>query len=130
VEGDIAFGSAGFGGDPAALPAEAIMIPLSVPSAFRTVAAGRIPYAGPPPETGARIHGRFFRMLHPRPPPREMLILPIVVEGRTAWLLYAEAAGGAAIDEDEKERMRPVLGAAEEALPWLMAAGAMGGPAR
>jgi len=78
------------GADPAAL--EALSLPLSVPSIFEIAYRQRNVYLGPPPDAGATIQFRLWKLLH-CDEPQQVIVCPVVIGDRVINLLYAHADG-------------------------------------
>ena len=77
-------GHRGFGGTVSNDTVEAILLPLSTPSALRTAHDENRVFAGKPPDTGA-VQTRFLRMFGA---PREIIAAPVRLKERVVCLLF------------------------------------------
>jgi hypothetical protein len=76
---------------------EAVAIPLGKPSMFSAAFDSLTLCHGRPPEEGAKIQARLWRLLRCAEP-TDALVLPVVLGKRAVNVLYAHADDGSAID--------------------------------
>jgi hypothetical protein len=89
VKNEMAMGWKGFFPDADDL-VEAVAVPLGKPSMFSLAYESKAPFAGRPPEGGAKQDGLFWRVLR-CVPPAEVLVCPVVLGKRVVNLLYAHS---------------------------------------
>lgn len=94
---------------------EGIALPLSSPSVLKTAWDAKAPFRGPPPESGATLHGRLFKLLRCSSPPSEVLVVPLLVGKRVVNLLYGQPPEGGSLPETVAADAAGVAGAAAAA---------------
>src|SRR5262249_53108971 len=72
---------------------ESIALPLGSPSMLRTAFEARMVFRGAPPEAGATLQGRLWKLLRVTQAPAEVLVAPIMLKERVVNLVYAHPAG-------------------------------------
>lgn len=122
VKHELAMGWKGFAPDVDDKVIEAIALPLTLDSAFRTAAEGGVVVHGAPPASGARVHLHFWRALSALPP-AELVVVPILMKGRAVNLIYAHADGGGAIDGGRVRDLERLAAGVTEAYTRLIQAG-------
>jgi hypothetical protein len=98
IKGDMAIGWRGFFPDAEDL-IEAVAIPLGKPSMFSAAFEAREPFRGAPPEGGAKIQDRLWKLLRCAAP-SEALVCPVVLGKRAVNLLYAHMDDGTALTDE------------------------------
>jgi hypothetical protein len=94
---------------------ENITFSLSLPSCFRIARSRRSTYRGLPPPDGMAVHGPLWAALH-CPPPREVLVSPVIVDSHVTLLLYAQGEGGGRVNDHAAHRMEQVCEALSTSL--------------
>jgi Type II secretion system (T2SS), protein E, N-terminal domain len=95
----LALGWKGFSPGVDATTIEAIALPLSAPSALGLAHEGRGLFRGSPPTDGpAGVQGRLWKLLRV-PPPSEVVVAPVVLNGRVVCLLLALPPTGGTLPE-------------------------------
>ena len=83
--------------DPATI--EALLLPLSAPSVFASVYETGKPFRGALPASGEVLHDRFYMLLRCAPP-REILVVPVLLGHRVVQLVYAHGGPGQELHDD------------------------------
>jgi hypothetical protein len=96
VRDDMVLGWKGFAPGVPDARLEALALPLGAPSMFRVAVTSRSVFRGQPPADGAAIHTRFYKLLG-APPPREVVVAPVVLASRVVQLVYGHGLGGGAL---------------------------------
>ncbi len=98
VQHEVALGWKGFapGADVAAL--QSLAIPLTAPSVLRLAYQTKGIFRGGPPAEGAALDGILWRQLR-APPPRDIVVAPVVLKNRVVSLIYGHAADGRALPD-------------------------------
>lgn len=94
---------------------EKLVFSLSLPSCFREAFTRSTVYLGPPPPNADAVHRPLWEALG-SPPPREVLVAPVVTGGQTSLLLYAQAHNAGRIEKFAARRMEHVCSALANAL--------------
>jgi hypothetical protein len=81
------------------VPLEELALPLGGASALQSAHDALRPFRGPAPSAAHPVESRLWSTLGVEPPPTEVLVTPIIVKQRVVNLIYAHAAGGAALAE-------------------------------
>ncbi len=97
---------------------ESLVFSLSLPSAFRTAHTRGAIFHGTPSADGEAIHGPLWAALR-CPPPRELLVAPVVTGGQASLLLYAHGLKHGRIEKFAVERMEHVCSALANTLVRL-----------
>lgn len=115
----LALGSKGFGGSFDSSTVESIVVPLNLPSCFKTAHDDARPFRGVPPEDGHTVQNRFFKLFDIGTP-AEVVVMPVKVRSRVVCLLYAHAKGGGALSNESVEQLTAVADATSEAFVRLI----------
>jgi hypothetical protein len=113
VKGDMAMGWKGFFPDAEDL-VDAVSIPLNKPTMFGQAYESRAPFRGEPPAEGAQLQERLWKLLR-CPPPKEVLVSPVVLKKRVVNLLYAHMDDGSPLTDaiaDEAQKLSTEAAAA------------------
>jgi hypothetical protein len=94
---------------------EKLVFSLSLPSCFREAFTRSTLYLGPPPTHADAVHRPLWEALG-SPPPREVLVAPVVTGGQAALLLYAQGHNAGRIEKFAARRMEHVCSALANAL--------------
>jgi hypothetical protein len=97
---------------------ESLVFSLSLASAFRTAHRQGAIFHGAPAPDGEAIHGPLWAALR-CPPPRELVVAPVVAGGQVALLLYAHGRKHGRIEKFAVERMEHVCSALANTLVRL-----------
>jgi hypothetical protein len=98
VAGTLAQGRFGFCDGRVCPEVENLRCTLSLPSCLRIARSRRRTFRGPPPPDGRAIHLPLWAALQ-TPPPVEVLVAPVVVDGQITLLLYAQGEPGSRIND-------------------------------
>lgn len=98
---------------------EAVAVPLNKPSMFSASYESREPFCGPPPEAGAKLDQRLWKLLR-CDPPSEVLVCPVVLANRAVNLLYAHAEDGSPLSDTVLRQAQVVAGDASAAYSRLI----------
>ncbi len=113
VKGDLALGWKGFASVHASV-IEAVSLPLSSPSIFRTANDSRAPFRGVPQADGAVLQTRLWKILR-CPPPDEVVVVPICFGKRVVNLVYAHGFTGESLPDAMVAELSDVCAAASAA---------------
>ncbi|HUT52724.1 MAG TPA: hypothetical protein VM658_04980 [bacterium] len=116
VNGDMLFGWDGAGQAVNSRTALAIMLPLNRRSVFKTVLETGAYYLGPIPDSP--INRRFLAALGPSRP-KTALLIPIMVSGKTAAILYGDMGHEQGVDV-KLSPLQTILNAAGQALQRII----------
>jgi hypothetical protein len=119
VKGDMALGYRGFGGTFDNETVESVVVPLTVPSVFKTVHDTKQPFSGPPPADAHAVQGRFFK-LFPGPVPADITVFPVTVKGRMVCLLYGHAGADRPLASGAVRRELGQIAQATEQAFWRL----------
>jgi hypothetical protein len=97
---------------------ESLVFSLSLPSAFRSAHTRGAVFHGAPSPDGESIHGPLWVALR-CPPPRELLVAPVVAGGQVSLLLYAHGRKNGRIEKFAVARMEHVCAALANTLVRL-----------
>jgi hypothetical protein len=115
VRDNMAFGWKGFGPGVMSDRIESLLIPLELPSMFRSSLDGL--FRGPPfPST---LHGYLFKVLR-CPPPATAALLGVSIGRRPVNMLYGHKRGGERLTDDEAAALTEIGIAAEAAYVHLI----------
>ena len=98
VKDGMALGWKGFAPAVDASVIEAIALPLTAPSIFRTVNESREPFRGPPRADGAALQNRLWKLIRCTPPD-EVVVVPVAFGKRVVNLVYAHGITGEMLPE-------------------------------
>jgi hypothetical protein len=118
INGVFALGRFGYNEGTECPAVESLVFSLSLPSAFRLAHTRGSVFHGAPPPDGEAIHGPLWTALR-CPPPREVLVAPVVAAGQISMLLYAHARKSGRIEKFAVARMEHVCSALANALMRL-----------
>lgn len=107
VKSGTALGWRGFALDADPATIESIATPLTSPSMLSVALEARAVFRGPPPEEGAALQNRLWKLLRCAPP-TEVIVAPILMANRVVNLVYGHAEDGATLApglEDEVARV-------------------------
>ena len=94
---------------------ESLVFSLSLPSCFYTAHRQGTPFHGTPSPDGEAIHRSLWAALG-CPPPRVVVVAPVVVSGQTALLLYGQGRNGSRIESFAVSRLGHVCEALAKTL--------------
>jgi hypothetical protein len=97
---------------------ESLIFSLSLPSAFRNAYKQGTIFHGPPTPEGEAIHGPLWAAMR-CPPPRELIVAPVVAGRQVSLLLYAHGRKHGRIEKFAVERMEHVCSALANTLVRL-----------
>lgn len=97
---------------------ESLVFSLSLPSAFRNAHTRGAVFHGPPLPDGEAVYGPLWVALR-CPPPRELLVAPVVAGGQVSLLLYAHGRNHGRIEKSAVARMEHVCSALANTLVRL-----------
>jgi hypothetical protein len=97
---------------------ESLVFSLSLPSCFHAAYHQGSLFHGSPMSDGETVHRPLWAALG-CPPPREVVVAPVVVAGQTALLLYAQGRNGARIESFAVSRLGHVSAALAQTLVRL-----------
>lgn len=110
INGVFAMGRFGYSDGVECPAVESLIFSLSLPSAFRLAhTRGEIFHGAPAPD-GEPIHGPLWAALR-CPPPREVLVAPVMAGGQVSLLLYAHGRNQGRIEKFAVARMEHVCSA-------------------
>jgi hypothetical protein len=118
LNGVFALGRFGYNEGTECPAVESLVFSLSLPSAFRMAHTRGAVFYGPPSPDGEAIHGPLWTALR-CPPPREVLVAPVVAAGQVSLLLYAHARKSGRIEKFAVARMEHVCAALANTLMRL-----------
>jgi hypothetical protein len=98
VAGAMAQGLFGFSDGRVCAGIEKLRFSLSLPSCFRIARSRRATFRGSPPPDGGAVHRPLWAALH-CPPPADVLVSPVIVDGLVTLLLYAQGEGGSRLND-------------------------------
>ena len=98
---------------------EGIALPLAVPSMFARVCESREVFAGVPPEDGAMLQGRFFKLLG-EGEPIEVAVAPVVLKERVVLIAYGQRTQVPTDAEPPETGLAELCAAASAALVRLI----------
>jgi len=101
----LALGHKGFGGNFDAKTVESIVVPLNLPSVFRTAHDTGKLFRGAPTADGDPVHNRFFKLFPLQGAPREVVVLPVVLRNRVVCMFYAHGKDGGPIQDKAVARL-------------------------
>ena len=107
VSGAMARGRFGFSDGRVRPELESLTFSLSLPSCFRIARSRRTLYRGCPPPDGLAVHGPLWAALC-SPPPTDVLVAPVIVDGHVTLLLYAQGENGCRMTSAAVEHMEQV----------------------
>ena len=107
VSGAVARGRFGFSDGRVCPELESLTFSLSLPSCFRIARSRRTLYRGCPPPDGMAVHGPLWSALS-CPPPTDVLVAPVIVDGHVTLLLYAQGENGCRMTNAAVEHMEQV----------------------
>lgn len=84
-----------------------LSLPLGLASAFQEAHDGLRPYHGVPPSPGHPVESQLWDAIG-TPPPRQVLVAPILVKQRAVNLIYAHGLGGADLGDTEVSELAEV----------------------
>jgi hypothetical protein len=90
---DIAFGWKAFSPTVPGPDSPSVAVPLTQPSLFTMPYEARTAYTGAPPHEGLEMHVRIWNALRTAPP-KQVLALPLLIDGQVAALIYAHPFAG------------------------------------
>lgn len=115
VVGAVAEGRFGYNRGEPCPAVESLVFSLSLPSCFYTALhQGTVLHGTPSPE-GEAIHRSLWTALG-CPPPREVVVAPVVVSGQTVLLLYGQGRSGSRIESFAVSRLGHVCAALAKTL--------------
>lgn len=118
INGVFAMGRFGYNEGTECPAVESLVFSLSLPSAFRTAHSRGAIFHGEPAPDGEAIHGPLWAALR-CPPPREVLVAPVIAAGQVSLLLYAHGRKHGRLDKFAVDRMEHVCSALANALVRL-----------
>jgi hypothetical protein len=118
VNGVFASGRFGYNEGAECPAVESLLFSLSLPSCFRTAHTRGTMFHGAPPPEGEAIHGPLWAALR-CPPPREVLVAPVVAAGQVSLMLYAHGRKQGRIEKSAVGRMEHVCSALANTLVRL-----------
>jgi hypothetical protein len=118
INGVFATGRFGYNEGTECPAVESLVFSLSLPSCFRAAHARGATFHGAPPPEGEAIHGPLWTALR-CPPPREVLVAPVVAGGQVSLLLYAHGRKHGRIEKFAINRMDHVCSALANTLVRL-----------
>ncbi len=101
---------------------EALAIPLAGPSVFRLTLDRKTIFRGAPPDEGALLHGRMWKLLHASPP-EEVIVAPVLLKDRVVLLLYAHAIDGGVLPDTAMSDLSGLCASAATAFARLIQSG-------
>lgn len=101
----LALGHKGFGGNFDDRTVESILVPLNLPSVFRTAHDGGKMFRGAPTTEGEAVHNRFFKLFRLPEPPEEVIVLPVVIRNRVVCMFYAHGKDGGPLQDKAVARL-------------------------
>lgn len=110
INGVFAMGRFGYNEGTECPAVESLVFSLSLPSAFRLAHSRGTIFHGAPTPDGEPIHGPLWAALR-CPPPREVLVSPVVAGGQVSLLLYAHGRKHGRIEKFAVARMEHVCSA-------------------
>ncbi|MFN0060972.1 MAG: hypothetical protein ACKVPX_00435 [Myxococcaceae bacterium] len=106
----------GFGPRVTPLTLARLRIPLSAASCLRAAYSQRHAFAGTPPRDGVVVHTTLWNAVGAESAPREVLVVPILVQSHVVGLVYAHPGGGASVAPGRAEETSRLAAAAATAL--------------
>jgi hypothetical protein len=100
---------------------EAVALPLGQPSMLQAANASGALFRGAPAADGAMLNGLLWKLLK-TPPPAEVVVVPIAINGRVINLLYAHPPGGGRFSDATVAELATVGAAAAAAFARLIQA--------
>jgi hypothetical protein len=97
---------------------ESLRLSLSLPSCFHIAHNKNAIFHGAPPPEGEAIHGSLWAALR-CPPPKEVLVAPVVAAGQVSLMLYAHGRKHGRIERASVARMEHVCSALADTLVRL-----------
>ncbi len=94
VKDDLALGYRGFGGVFDESSVESIVIPLALPSFFKTVVDSGDEFVGEPPEDSHAIQERFFKLFPLADTPAMVAVIPVLIRKRMVCMYYVHEHEG------------------------------------
>jgi hypothetical protein len=94
---DKALGLRGCGGNFDDASVESILVPLTLPSMFSKAVESQKVFRGIPPSTGHAVQDPFFKLFPLSSPPREVIVVPVILRDRVVCMIYAHAKRGGAL---------------------------------
>lgn len=110
INGVFAMGRFGYNEGTECPAVESLVFSLSLPSAFRSAHSRGVVFHGIPTPEGEPIHGPLWAALR-CPPPRELLVAPVVAGGQVSLLLYAHGRKHGRIERFAVARLEHVCSA-------------------
>jgi hypothetical protein len=98
IAGTVAQGRFGFSDGRVCPDVETLRFSLSLPSCLRIARSRRRTFRGLPPPDGRAVHQPLWAALQ-APPPGEVLVAPVIVDGQVTLLLYAQGEPGSRIND-------------------------------
>lgn len=120
VRDELALGLTGVGGTFSAETVETIVVPLSVPTVFRTAFNSRSPYRGPVPGGLHPVQDRFLKNFGADDTAPEVMVVPILIRDRVVCLVYAQRPDDRALDNVACDGLRQLCNLAEGAFLRLI----------
>ena len=118
INGVFALGRFGYNEGVECPAVESLVFSLSLPSAFRMAHTRGSVFHGSPSPEGEAIHGPLWAALR-CPPPREVLVAPVVAGGQVSLLLYAHGRKHGRMEKFAVSRMEHVCSALANTLMRL-----------
>jgi hypothetical protein len=118
ISGVFASGRFGYNDGVECPAVESLLFSLSLPSCFRTAHTCGSIFHGAPQTDGEAIHGLLWTALR-CPPPREVLVAPVVASGQVSLLLYAHGRNHGRMEKSAVSRMEHVCAALANTLVRL-----------
>lgn len=115
VSGAVAQGRFGFAGRQVRPEVADLRFSLSLPSCLRIARSRRATYRGQPPPDGMVVHGPLWAALQ-TPPPSDVLVSPVIVDGVVTLLVYAQGEAGGRINSLAVTKMEQVCDALSSSL--------------
>jgi hypothetical protein len=118
INGVFASGRFGYNEGTECPAVESLLFSLSLPSCFRLAHTRGSIFHGVPQPDGEAIHGPLWTALR-CPPPREVLVAPVVAGGQASLLLYAHGRNHGRMEKFAVNRMEHVCAALANTLVRL-----------
>ena len=115
VGGAMAQGLFGFSDGRVRPEVEELRFSLSLPSCFRIARSRRAAFRGSPPPDGGAVQRPLWLALG-SPPPVDVLVAPVIVDGLVTLLLYAQGEAGGRINDLAASNIKQVCAALSSSL--------------
>ena len=120
VKEELALGYRGFGGVFDDSSVESIVIPLALPSFFKTVADSGAEFVGEPPDDSHAIQERFFKLFPLADTPAMVAVIPVLIRERMVCMYYVHEHDGHVMSAGSVAELKAVAAAAAQTFVRLI----------